>query len=175
LENSTLFIKRSRPHIIVLVNDCTVLYAEAEAQRYVNANLLAAIQKGKLRFHYRDAIVAVSKRADSSLTVLYVEERRRRRRLETAAAQYNLTSRQLSIVRLLMRGMRIADIASELSLSEPTVAEHVRRLLAKTRTKNRAALVACLLGYNTPSETGMGDEACDFYTRTGESSAFGFC
>ncbi len=53
-----------------------------------------------------------------------------------------LTARQVQVLRLLARGMTNSEIASELDLSEKTVAHHLTHIFNKTGSENRAAAVA---------------------------------
>jgi predicted ATPase/DNA-binding CsgD family transcriptional regulator len=53
-----------------------------------------------------------------------------------------LTARQVQVLRLLARGMTNNEIASELGLSEKTVAHHLTHIFNKTSSENRVAAVA---------------------------------
>jgi LuxR family transcriptional regulator, regulator of acetate metabolism len=53
----------------------------------------------------------------------------------------HLSSRELEVLRLMAGGLRNAEIAERLTLSEPTVKSHVRRILRKMRASNRAHAV----------------------------------
>jgi PAS domain S-box-containing protein len=57
-----------------------------------------------------------------------------------------LTSRQLQILGLVADGLTSAEISKELFVSEATVKWHVKQILAKTRSSNRAEAVARVLG-----------------------------
>lgn len=61
-----------------------------------------------------------------------------------------LTARQMEIVRLIARGMTNAAIAERLVVSEGTIKWHVKQILAKTNSSNRAEAIARVLG--TPPE-----------------------
>lgn len=52
-----------------------------------------------------------------------------------------LTSRELDILRMLARGLRITDVASELSLSSRTVSSHKTRMMQKLDIANDADLI----------------------------------
>jgi DNA-binding NarL/FixJ family response regulator len=60
----------------------------------------------------------------------------------TPASPAGLTAREVEVLRLLAAGHTNRQIADVLSLSERTVHVHVRNILAKTRTENRAAATA---------------------------------
>lgn len=53
---------------------------------------------------------------------------------------WGFTSREISILRLLIKGMTNKEIASSLSLSIRNVEKYVSRLLSKTKTRNRTEL-----------------------------------
>jgi DNA-binding CsgD family transcriptional regulator len=63
-------------------------------------------------------------------------------RPETAAQPSGLSMRELEVLRLLARGATNRAIAEDLYLSERTVQVHVRHILTKTDTANRAAATA---------------------------------
>jgi PAS domain S-box-containing protein len=57
-----------------------------------------------------------------------------------------LTPRQLEILRLIAQGLTNAAIAERLVVTEGTIKWHVRQILAKTNSSNRAEAVASVLG-----------------------------
>ena len=57
-----------------------------------------------------------------------------------------LTSRQLEVLRLVAEGLTSAQIAKRLFLSEATVKWHIKQILTKTASSNRAEAVARVLG-----------------------------
>jgi PAS domain S-box-containing protein len=57
-----------------------------------------------------------------------------------------LTSRQLEVLRLVAEGLTSAQVAQRLFLSEATVKWHVKQILTKTASSNRAEAVARVLG-----------------------------
>jgi DNA-binding NarL/FixJ family response regulator len=60
----------------------------------------------------------------------------------TAKVGSTLTTRELEVLRLLTTGMEASDIASELSISQKTVAKHLEHVLAKLEVHTRAQAVA---------------------------------
>ena len=54
----------------------------------------------------------------------------------------HLTDRELDVLRLIVRGMRNKEIASELGISENTAKFHLRNILDKLHAQNRAEVVA---------------------------------
>jgi DNA-binding NarL/FixJ family response regulator len=83
-----------------------------------------------------------------------IDSRRRRKleargpRRQTLANPYGLTPRQLQVLCLLSEGLRNAEIAELLVVSEKTVDHHVSAVLAKLGVRNRtkAAAEAARLG-----------------------------
>ena len=57
-----------------------------------------------------------------------------------------LTARQLEIMQLIAQGLTNAAIAQRLVLTEGTIKWHVRQILAKTNSSNRAEAIARVLG-----------------------------
>jgi len=63
-----------------------------------------------------------------------------------APAHAPLTARQLDILRLIAQGLTNAAIAERLVVTEGTIKWHVKQILAKTNSTNRAEDVARVLG-----------------------------
>ncbi len=61
-------------------------------------------------------------------------------------ADRGLTSRELTVARLAVKGHGNADIAAVLKISQSTVKAHVTRILAKTGVRSRTQLIALLGG-----------------------------
>jgi DNA-binding NarL/FixJ family response regulator len=61
-------------------------------------------------------------------------------------ADLGLTSRELTVARLALKGRSNADIATVLKISQSTVKAHVTRILAKTGVRSRTQLIALLGG-----------------------------
>jgi DNA-binding CsgD family transcriptional regulator len=64
-----------------------------------------------------------------------------------AIARFGISRRETDIVKGLFSGLSAADMARELQISEMTVQGHVKRILAKTKSKTRTEMVAKLLGW----------------------------
>jgi DNA-binding CsgD family transcriptional regulator len=58
------------------------------------------------------------------------------------AADVRLSAVERELLDLLLQGYRVAQIATRLEASVPTVRKRVRRLLAKTGTRSQAELIA---------------------------------
>lgn len=102
--------------------------------------------------------VTDAKMTQDALHTTSIEMDRRARELERLATQVPtkwdtpaqrapLTLRQLEILRNVASGMTNAAIAAELCISQSTVKWHMKQILAKTATANRAEAIAKVLGY----------------------------
>lgn len=67
--------------------------------------------------------------------------------VRSAARRFALTPREAEVLRLLLSGLRAADIAERLALSERTVDDYVKSLRAKTGARTRSGMIATLLGH----------------------------
>lgn len=79
---------------------------------------------------------------------LFLERHVERNRLRQSTLRYGLTERQIEVVHLLLLGLSAAEIAARLSLAESSVADHLKRLLFKTRSRNRAEMLAKVLEWS---------------------------
>lgn len=75
---------------------------------------------------------------------------------EPAAAHALLTARQLEIVHLIAQGLTNAAIAERLFVTEGTVKWHVKQILARTGSANRAEAIARVLGPPGAEDLSMG-------------------
>jgi len=69
-----------------------------------------------------------------------------RAHMDALAQRYKLSSRERQVLRLLSRGAKNSEIASQLSIAESTAIFHVKQLLAKTHSRNRTELVSKIIG-----------------------------
>ncbi|RZV02860.1 UNVERIFIED_ORG: LuxR family two component transcriptional regulator [Serratia quinivorans] len=60
--------------------------------------------------------------------------------------KFNLTPRQVDVLTMMMRGFPNKRIASELSISEPTVKEHISNILKKIGVNSRVEAITLLHG-----------------------------
>ena len=66
--------------------------------------------------------------------------------------KFNLTPRQIDVLNMIMRGLPNKRIAAELSISEPTVKEHISNILKKIGVNSRVEAITLLHGKQEPSE-----------------------
>ncbi len=78
---------------------------------------------------------------------LILEPYESRSLLADAVRRFRLTNRELEVIALLFSGLGTPAIARRLSISDTTVTDHVKRLLAKTSSANRTEMAATLLGW----------------------------
>ena len=67
--------------------------------------------------------------------------RRNERGTEKARERFGLTAREQGVLSSLARGHTNKEIASALGITEQTVKEHVKRIMEKTRTTTRTAIL----------------------------------
>ncbi|SMB44022.1 LuxR family transcriptional regulator [Serratia proteamaculans] len=65
---------------------------------------------------------------------------------------FNLTPRQIDVLTMMMRGLPNKRIAAQLSISEPTVKEHISNILKKIGVNSRVEAITLLHGRQAPSE-----------------------
>ncbi|MBI2412257.1 MAG: hypothetical protein HYV24_03510 [Deltaproteobacteria bacterium] len=92
-------------------------------------------------------------RGDSSHLMVIVERQRRRGRVDMSRFResFRLTEREAQVVAELIKGGANQDIASALSLSEHTVKDHVKRIMAKLGVKSRSMVICRVFEFsNSP-------------------------
>lgn len=78
--------------------------------------------------------------------VILVERLRLRRHLQALAQRFGLSSREREVLGLIAKGAKNSEIARTLNIAESTAIFHVKRLLAKTNSRNRTELVSKAVG-----------------------------
>ncbi len=66
--------------------------------------------------------------------------------------KFNLTPRQIEVLTMMLRGLPNKRIALQLSISEPTVKEHISNILKKIGVNSRIEAITLLHGRQGPSE-----------------------
>jgi DNA-binding CsgD family transcriptional regulator len=102
--------------------------------------------------------------SDGTFLALTIEHRRERQALARARQRFELTPREQQVLRFILEGAQANEIASALHIAESTVQGYFKRLLAKTRSRNRAAMVALVLDWHVRWERSSS-------TRAGDASA----
>lgn len=76
-----------------------------------------------------------------------VERYRSRNPLRHAADKFGMSSRELEVLSLVLKGFGTPQIATALDIAESTAHDHVKRMMLKTRARNRVELAAKALGW----------------------------
>jgi DNA-binding CsgD family transcriptional regulator len=71
-----------------------------------------------------------------------------REALARSIAAFSITRREAEVLRLMLEGLSSALIAERLHISQATAQGHLKRLLLKTESKNRAQMIARVLGWH---------------------------
>jgi DNA-binding CsgD family transcriptional regulator len=77
-----------------------------------------------------------------------LERFKTRNAIRAAARDYELSRREIDVLGLLIEGRENREVAELLRIAPSTVNDHVKRMLVKTQSRNRAELVARALGWN---------------------------
>lgn len=83
----------------------------------------------------------------SHCIAITVEQMATREHLRSAPARFGLTTREVDVLTMLIRGHTARDIADALGISQNTVKEHVKRVYGKMSVNTRAQAVARLLNW----------------------------
>ncbi len=72
--------------------------------------------------------------------------RQDQRGIDRAKERYQLTDRELAVLRELVKGFTNKEIANALHITEQTVKEHIKRIMRKTGVTTRTGILAKVLG-----------------------------
>jgi DNA-binding CsgD family transcriptional regulator len=86
--------------------------------------------------------------ADEKLFALSLEVDGTRNGLTRAARRFQLTRRESEVLALILEGFSAAEIGVSLHIAENTVQGYFKRLLSKTNSRNRPAMVANVLDWD---------------------------
>ena len=76
-----------------------------------------------------------------------VERYRSRNPLRHASEKFGMSSRELEVLALVLKGFGTPQIAAALDIAESTAHDHIKRMMLKTRARNRVELAAKALGW----------------------------
>jgi DNA-binding CsgD family transcriptional regulator len=76
-----------------------------------------------------------------------IERSRPSRSLASAASRFGISPREVQVLALLLDGLDLAEVAERLHITSSTVQDHIKRLLTKTESHNRAEMAAKILGW----------------------------
>ena len=71
--------------------------------------------------------------------------RRQEAIIEQAKELFRLTTREVSVVQQLLKGWTNKEIASALKVTEQTIKEHIKHIMAKTHTTTRTGILVHVL------------------------------
>ena len=92
-------------------------------------------------------------RGDGGVKIAVTVERlRTRNAIDQSARRFGLTPRECEVLALVLEGAQTRQVADSLGIAPSTATDHVKRLLAKTHSHNRAELVARALGWKNEAE-----------------------
>ena len=80
------------------------------------------------------------------VSVVVIERIQRRHALANRLVHSRLSRREVEVALCVMRGMSNAEIATELSIDEKTVKDHLRRIYGKIDVRSRTAMISKVLG-----------------------------
>jgi DNA-binding CsgD family transcriptional regulator len=86
--------------------------------------------------------------ADEPLVAVTVERCGDQDHFTRAARAYGLSPREIEVLSLVLEGASAAEIGGLLNIAEGTVHGYFKQLLIKTRSRNRPAMVAKVLGWD---------------------------
>jgi DNA-binding CsgD family transcriptional regulator len=66
--------------------------------------------------------------------------------LDQAKEQYGLTPREINVIENLLKGSTNKEIGNALGVSEQTVKEHIKHIMAKTKTTTRTGVLVRVVG-----------------------------
>ncbi len=173
----TIVKRRAKPRVLFLDQDLHIAFAEPEAAdlllrapqttpkngeqrlpRVLEEAVANVVRGWKESGEEGEAIIRpvpslvlrVSRLAGSagSYVAVFVEHGTRREDLSGTAERFSLTRREVEVLTLILNGLSGGEIAQNLSIAETTVADYVKQLLRKTAAKNRAEMLARVLGWN---------------------------
>lgn len=165
--------KRQQMKLIIVDDDCSVLLDSIDRTEH-ELRLLLSDDRKKLRSHVGSVVkrliedclsseqrhspvafidthrVVRVTRIDGPLGSKYavtVEAFRGADSLQRAARKYRLTPREIDVLAMILEGSSATETAQALKIAETTVQGYYKRLLSKTKSRNRPAMVANVLDW----------------------------
>jgi DNA-binding CsgD family transcriptional regulator len=84
---------------------------------------------------------------------LVVEADRNENCIARAASRYGITKRQIEVLLLVLEGANAGNVARALNIAEYTAQGHIKALLMKTESRNRATMIAKILDWSATRPT----------------------
>ena len=140
---ATAAIKARHPEVAIVM--LTVSEDEADLFRAIKAGAQGYLLKNLEAAQFRSMLEGVA-RGEPAITpgtaARIIDEFLLSPRGGAAAQAQKLTERELGVLRLVTEGLRNREIAVELGISENTVKFHLKNIVEKLHTQNRAELAA---------------------------------
>jgi DNA-binding CsgD family transcriptional regulator len=93
------------------------------------------------------AAVRIMPLTGSAGFVVTIERIKTRNAIQGARKRFALSPREIDVLELVLEGCDTPAVAVRLHIARSTANDHVKRMLAKTGSRNRAELVARVLGW----------------------------
>jgi DNA-binding CsgD family transcriptional regulator len=164
--------RRQRIQLIIVDSDCRVVVDSIESDELVLQSLLSGdrtmlhdtvseivrplierclggepqAQIAFLDAHHYVRVTQLEGR-QGTLFAVTVEYFRGGDSLTRAARKYRLTPREIDVLALILEGASAGETARTLKIAETTVQGYYKRLLSKTQSRNRPAMVANVLDW----------------------------
>ena len=136
---------------LLLSSDRTRMRREIEAvlRSLIEECELARARQSRVTFIDSHRFVRVTRLEGSSglLYAVTIEFFRGSDSLSRSARKYQLTPREIDVLAMIIEGSNAVEVARALQLAETTVQGYFKRLLVKTQSRNRSAMVANVLGW----------------------------
>jgi DNA-binding NarL/FixJ family response regulator len=159
------FVERATPKLILFDEALNIVFAEPTALQCLNSEPPPEPLEQMLRRALRDsadkleqeplirirpnllARICQLRGNSGAFIALFLEAESRRSDLPSAVRRYSLTRRETEVLTLILQGLNAGEIAKRLSIAENTVSDYFKILLRKTGARNRAEMVALVLGF----------------------------
>ena len=168
------FILKKLPIGLIIFNRKSILYTNKKANNFLSRfelpaeitgiknRIFDAIDKGRLSELFPGEICFTKKFSDSPshwifrvyiydkpdpivYLVIIEETISNKLNMNEIRQQYKLTRRELDILRRVLDGLKNAEIAEDLEISEQTVKDHLSNIYMKIGVENRTGLMRTLL------------------------------
>ena len=147
--------RRGRPHIVILDDRFNIVMSPANALSCTEVFRTTARRMVEAGANFEQIDVAGERYmlrvtpltgSEGQRYAMLIERRGTRRPLLDAYERFGLSGREAEVLSLMIDGASNRTIAETLCITESTVDDHVRRVLAKVGVRRRGALLARVFG-----------------------------
>jgi DNA-binding CsgD family transcriptional regulator len=123
--------------------------AAATVKTLIDSCIREKLRHSRIAFLNAQRFVRVTRLdgSNGSLFAVSVETFRGGDSLSRATRKYQLTPREIEVLALILEGASATETAQALQIAETTVQGYYKRLLSKTQSRNRPAMVANVLDW----------------------------